>query len=506
MALGEDVVVVDRQLTLPGIETDLTLTGNTIVVTTGLGVRGSIILLAGVVDVGTDAVLDSQMLDRFIFGKGSSHDTEVLGEILDILQVTDRVGATLREDALLIVVTAIGIVDRNDWRIGEGLNPGVRRPTGTTRVETILLGVGTVGIDAYTESFENLTLVVDTTAVTGVIGAEDDTLLTFVTTRDGITALVVTTHDAELVLLLESSAESCIGPIVGLSRFGQEVTALLVGADLVIGLGELPGIKHLDLLADGREAEVGGIVDIVLATGTLLGGNHDDTIGTTRTVNGCGRDIFEDLDALDVRGIQERERVEVSLGILDARLGSRLVIVDDETVDDIERFVATRDGVAATDTDVGSSTWLTRSGADIHAGNRTREGRLDRRRRQLQVVGIDTADGSGELSALLGTVTDYDNLLQGRTILREGDGDRFRIIVHIDLLILITDKRNQQNHRQLGLCLEDELSVNVGDDTALLGTFGRDRSTRERFVISIIYHLALDLEGRILSLYVYSRE
>ena len=93
---------------------------------------------------------------------------------------------------------------------------------------------------------------------------------------------------------------------------------------------------------------------------STLGGDDDDTIGTTRAIDGRGRHILQHLDRLDVGRINRSQRIEIGASHTVAGIGGRTAIVEQHTVDDIQRLIAGIDGVTATDADIDRCTWLTR--------------------------------------------------------------------------------------------------------------------------------------------------
>ena len=81
------------------------------------------------------------------------------------------------------------------------------------------------------------------------------------------------------------------------------------------------------------------------AAGALLGGDNDNTVGSAGTVDGGGRCILEDGEALDVLRVDGGQRVTHA---------GNAVIGNGQAVDDIQRVVGCVQGCSATDTD-GSS-------------------------------------------------------------------------------------------------------------------------------------------------------
>ena len=148
---------------------------------------------------------------------------------------------------------------------------------------------------------------------------------------------------------------------------------------LLVPVGDiLLGVEHVDVLAGTVERDTGGEVDLGLAALTLLGGDEHDTVGGAATVDGCGRGVFQHLDALDVLGVDTCQTAlgglhgvatcaTTAVGVADV-LGS---VVHDNTIDHIQRFLVTVEGRGTADAHVDESTQLRVAAVDIHTGGVT---------------------------------------------------------------------------------------------------------------------------------------
>ena len=166
------------------------------------------------------------------------------------------------------------------------------------------------GIHADEQVLEHIPLVVDTACIALQTRTQQDTLLTLITAADAVARHLVTTHGRELVFLTESGPQRSILPVVG--RFGliQAIAHLTILIQFVPDIGPLPRIEEIQFLGDLAPAERGTVIDIILAVRAFLGGDDDHTVGTSGTVNSSSRYILQHLDALDIRGIQECQRIE----------------------------------------------------------------------------------------------------------------------------------------------------------------------------------------------------
>ena len=150
--------------------------------------------------------------------------------------------------------------------------------------------------------------------------------------------------------------------------------------------------------------------------GTLLGGNHDNTVGCTGTVDsGCGC-VLENGEALDILGVDGGQRI--------AHTGNAVVGYR-QTVDDVQRIVGGVKRCAATDTDGGAGTGHTGTGSNHDARGLTPEevgrGGDDT---LVDFVGFNRCDGAGEVALLDGAVTDDDGIFKEKGVFGESDGAR----------------------------------------------------------------------------------
>ena len=111
---------------------------------------------------------------------------------------------------------------------------------------------------------------------------------------------------------------------------------------------------------------------------SLFRGDDNHTVGTTGTVDGCGRYIFQHLDALDVGRIQKGQRVERRITARGSRTCRCGIVIDNETINHVQRLIATRDGVTTTDADDACCTRLARGLRHVQACHGTLKGTLYR--------------------------------------------------------------------------------------------------------------------------------
>ena len=204
------------------------------------------------------------------------------------------------------------------------------------------------------------------------------------------------------------------------------------------------GSRTLERVGD---ADIAVVLGGYLAFLTLLGGDEDDAVGGTGAVDGGGGSVLEDVDALDVAGV---DAVKTVVG------GTALYTVDDEE----RRGLA--DGARTTDVDLEALAWLRRRLRDA-----------DTRRNGLHgcegVGGVHLSDvlasdlhrSTGDEFLLLNTVADDNDLIEVGSLLSEGDIDRSTR--EYDLLVLETEEGVDDGGTVLSL--ERVLTVEIRNRT-----------------------------------------
>ena len=167
---------------------------------------------------------------------------------------------------------------------------------------------------------------------------------------------------------------------------------------------------------------------------SFLGGNHDYTVGTTRTIDSRGRHILQDFDALDVGRIQERHGIERSIGSPCIGAGSSGVVIDNEAIDNVKRFVTTRDGVASTDADGAGSTRLSATRGHVNTSYGALQHALHRRDILVEQFFAHRGDTGGEFLTFLHAITHNDYLTEAVAARHKLYFQRFLSIIYIDVL------------------------------------------------------------------------
>ncbi len=224
---------------------------------------------------------------------------------------------------------------------------------------------------------------------------------------------------------------------------------------LVLDVHVLPGIQELGHLLDVLHAVEAVVGDGDLAALALLGGNQDDAVRTTGTVDGAGSSVLEDVDAFNVGRV---ECVDVA-----AR----------HTVDYIQRSIGTG-GTHTADVDVVAGTRLTIGAHDAHAGRGGLHGSEGAGGVELgQLFTLDLDGGAGHELLLLDAVTDHDRFFEKLGIFLKEHFEN-RAVSDRDHLSLVTDGRNLD--RRAGLDVQNEITLHVCRGTILGAAFNDTRT------------------------------
>ena len=269
---------------------------------------------------------------------------------------------------------------------------------------------------------EELIVAVRTSRETIEIRIFDDTVIAVVTEGEETATFLTTVGNGDVIVLNPTRTSSLFIPI-GISRrsstgfvqvlihrdtIENRIALVIVFPIIVVSKGvtvriqavidiclphdltELFGVEHLHLIHIHLRGDRSIQGDIEFALRTFLRSDDDDTISSTRSVNRSGCCIFENLDRLDIIGV---ELVHTGFGR--------------HTIDDIKRVVVI-ERTHTTDTNDSSSGRVTVR-SDVH----TRHFTLQRLHRVvlllfLQVRSADCCHCTSKIRFALGRITgDY---------------------------------------------------------------------------------------------------
>ena len=265
---------------------------------------------------------------------------------------------------------------------------------------------------------------------------------------------------------------------------------LLVDRHLVLRIHDV----EVRIRRDHAVGEFTRIVDAADTGTSLLGGDDDHTGHGAGTVDrGCGT-VLEDVEALDVLGIQTGDgRTDKRRGITRREVLGRNVghVLHDDTVDNPQRFRATANRRCTADADLGRRTEGTRYVLHRHTGRTALKTAADiSQTRNLHIVCDKLVGCSGEQALVHCCHTRYDHCLHSLRIGFEFHADVTR---NGNLLRLVTYIGDDQNSI-VGEILQLEFSIQIGRDTDRRVVLEDDRSTDDRCV-GFIDNQTLHLSG-----------
>lgn len=163
---------------------------------------------------------------------------------------------------------------------------------------------------------------------------------------------------------------------------------------------ELVAAQHVVFFGNLRDTERVAVFQNTLAGLTALGGDDHHTVGAARTVDGRSGGILQDVDAGDIVGIQEVERVAGRSGADTAvvHVARGLVAAERHTVHYEERVVAAANGGRTADTDVDTAAGFAVVVGDAHTGCAALDQLLGRDNVAVEILFGDRRNGAGRVA------------------------------------------------------------------------------------------------------------
>ena len=176
---------------------------------------------------------------------------------------------------------------------------------------------------------------------------------------------------------------------------------------------------------------------------TLLGSYKDNTIGSSRTVNGTGCGILQNVDTLDVGRVQ-------------------VVDITCYTINNIKRS-SVAVGTGTTDRNLKAITRLTGSRLNVYTRSLALQGAQHLSGiHLLNIITLHLDGRTGNELLLLNTIT-YDNNFFESLVVSLHCDVKIRLITYNDFLLLVTDISN--NNSSTRLHVQDEVTIQVGNCT-----------------------------------------
>ena len=327
--------------------------------------------------------------------------------------------------------------------------------------------------------FAEILVEVDVERVALELVADGDTLVVRHVARQVEAGALARAADRDVVLHLVAIAQGQVEPVRALAG---GVHRLFCGGRGPAGFGlalveglRIHHFRDVDGLVERPVAVVGN--DHLVARLAFLGLDQDDAIGAAGAVDGGRRSILQDLDRLDVVGI-------------DLRPGP----VERNAVEDDQRLVGSRDGVVAADARHGVGSFRVGTGhGNVQAGHGTLQ-RLDEvgRRALFQLLGTERGHRTGHVAFFLGTVTHDHGLFEHVHVFLEDNVDRTEVLDRV-FLRHISDKGELQDVADLGRDRESTVSLRIGTDGSALD---QHADAEERLTRGTVNDSTLDLSHR----------
>ena len=265
------------------------------------------------------------------------------------------------------------------------------------------------------------------------VGIDERSVLAVMIEADIVIGLARAAGYRSVVILHDARAEDGVHPVEILSeqRFGTLRLKKHLGHVALLRIVELLRIHHLQAalqhrLHAGRELEIDRRLLPLLRR---LGRDDDDAARTLRTVDGRRSGILEHGERLHVVGVERTA---------------------DDAVHHVERVAGCGDGARAADTDRSLRTGLPRSIIDQHAGGLALEHVPDVGRGDVgELLRVERNHGARKLRLALRRITHHDHLVEAVRLRLELHVDR-RLVAVGHLPVLESHEREDEHFARDG--------------------------------------------------------
>ena len=203
---------------------------------------------------------------------------------------------------VFVVFRAGGDQRVDDWREGVGLLYLVELCQGAG---VLFLHAGNVDGGSQGDILVDVVFLVEACGDSAEVGADQRSLLIHIAKAERRARLLDAGAHAEVVVLVEGGTRHLVPPVGVVALVVLVGEFFLVKAGLVgVGCGDelviLLAVHHVQGLVAASPSYGGIQGHRGLPALSSLGGDEDDTIGATRSIDGCGRRILEHFYAVDV--------------------------------------------------------------------------------------------------------------------------------------------------------------------------------------------------------------
>ncbi len=230
-----------------------------------------------------------------------------------------------------------------------------------------------------------------------------------------------------------------------------------------------------------------------MALATSLGGDDDHTGIGLGTIYRCGRAVFQDLEALDVVGIEAGNGAGDKGGGIAAGkvVGTDVdVVLQNHAVDHPQGLAATIDRGSATHANLGRGTKGTRHVRHRHTGGTAFEAAAHvGHARELGLVGVDAGGSTGEGALVDFLITGHDHRVKLLTGYFQLNFHGARLSWNLNCLIT-----HRRNHKcGFGGHCKCEFTIEVSSCTISSVAFLNDGCSDSRLIV-FVEHNASDLD------------
>ena len=156
-----------------------------------------------------------------------------------------------------------------------------------------------------------------------------DTFLVGIACREAVGNALQTARDGHVVVVTDGVLIDLILPVgrsIAHEGGSLRISTVIGGDEFAI----LVCIHHIHTVGSGAEAYTTVVADLRLTARTFLGGNDDDAVRTTATIDGGGRCVLQHGEGLDVGRVHHRKAVRQTFHTL---------VIHSHTVNHDERIV-----------------------------------------------------------------------------------------------------------------------------------------------------------------------
>ena len=179
------------------------------------------------------------------------------------------------------------------------------------------------------------------------------------------------------------------------------------------------GIQHIQALPACAQRHVAGVRHPYrLVSVPTFRGDDDDTIRTSRTIDGRGRGIFQHIKTLYILRVDHRQRIGHALNTL-VSVG-HTIIIHRHAVDHNQRVVGSVERTATANADAGAASRCSATRCDAHTCHLSLHQILCiHHQSSVLTIGLELCHRTGQVRFLHGTITNHHHFVQCLVVILE---------------------------------------------------------------------------------------